>query len=83
MKKIIEKVFGKILGIKYHAIVVDYMGHDSLSAQVYMTEADAKAAAKEMQEGRNQYELHVISFRSRRRLIPETINRNHVSYAKD
>ena len=83
MKKIINKVLDKLIGRKWYAIVVDYMGNDSLSAQIYYTKSDAETSAVIMQHGRNQYSLHVISFRSRRRLVPETINRNHVSYAKD
>lgn len=79
MKKILEKLFGH----KYYAIVVDYMGNDSLSAQVYTEKDDAETAAILMQEDRKQYHLHVISFRSRRELVPEVIKRNHVSYAKD
>lgn len=79
MKKLLEKLFGR----KYYAIVVDYMGNDSLSAQIYCTKNDAETSAIVMQQGRNQYSLHVISFRSRRMIVPEIINRNHVSYAKD
>lgn len=78
MKKIIDKV----LGYKYYAIVVDYMGYDSLSAEIFTSKEAAEKHAKEMQEGRNQYKLHVISFRSRRPLLPEVI-KYHVSYAKD
>lgn len=78
MKKILEKILGR----KYYAIVVDYMGYDSLSAEVFTSRCDAEKHAREMQEGRNQYELHVISFRSRRPLVPEVI-KYHVNYAKD
>lgn len=78
MKKIIEKIFG----YKYYAILVDYMGSDSLSAQVYKAKKDACIAAKQLQEDRNQYRLHVISFRSHRELVPENIKRNHVTYAR-
>lgn len=78
MKKIIEKILGR----KYYAIVVDYMGYDSLSAEVFTSKDAAEKHAKEMQEGRNQYELHVISFRSRRVLVPEVI-KYHINYDKD
>lgn len=78
MKKIIERLFGR----KYYAIIVDYMGHDSLSAEIFTSEDAAKKHAKKMQEGRSQYSLHVISFRSRRHLMPELI-KYHVNYAKD
>lgn len=78
MKKIIERLFGR----KYYAIAVDYMGYDSLSAEIFISKKAAEKHAKEMQEGRNQYELHVISFRSRRHLMPELI-KYHVNYAKD
>lgn len=82
MKKIINKLSEKMVGCKYYAIVVDYMGFDSLSAEIFTSKDAAEKHAKEMQEGRNQYELHVISFRSRRPLLPEVI-KYHVSYAKD
>ena len=78
MKKIIEKILGR----KYYAIVVDYMGYDSLSAEVFTSKGSAEKRAADMQEGRNQYNLHVISFRSRRELVPEII-KYHVNYAKD
>lgn len=78
MKKILEKIFGR----KYYAIVVDYMGYDSLSAEIFTSKDSAEKHAKEMQEGRNQYSLHVISFLSRRPLLPEVI-KYHVNYAKD
>ena len=78
MKKIIEKIIGR----KYYAIVVDYMGFDSLSAEIFTSKDAAEKHAKEMQEGRSQYKLRVISFRSRRPLLPEVI-KYHVNYAKD
>jgi hypothetical protein len=79
MKKIIERLFGR----KYYAVVVDYMGYASLSAELWLTKESAKSAAKKMQDGRSQYTLHVVSFRSRKEFLPEVINHNHVSYAKD
>ena len=77
MKKLLEKILGR----KYYAIVVDYMGFDSLSAEVFTSKDAAEHRAKKMQDGRNQYELHVISFRSRRPLVPEII-KYHVNYAQ-
>jgi hypothetical protein len=79
MKKIIERLFGR----KYYAVVVDYMGYASLSAELWLTKESAKSAAKKMQDGRSQYTLHVVSFRSRKEFLPEVINHNHISYAKD
>lgn len=78
MKKIIEKLFGR----KYYAIVVDYMGYDSLSAEIFTSREAAIKHSAEMQRGRKHYSLHVISFRTRRALMPEVI-KYHVDYAKD
>ncbi len=79
MKKIIERLFGR----KYYAIIVDYMGFASLSAELWLSKESAKSAAKKMQDGRSQYTLHVVSFRSRREFLPEVINRNNIRYAED
>lgn len=79
MKKIIDRLFGR----KYYAVVVEYMGFASLSAELWLSEKLAKEAAKKMQDGRSQYTLHVVSFRSRREFLPEVINRNNIRYAED
>lgn len=84
MKKIINKALDKLLGRKYYAIVVDYMGYASLSAELWLTKESAVKMVQTLEmERRSQYELHVVSFRSRKEFLPEVINHNHVSYAKD
>lgn len=84
MKKIINKVLDKLLGHKYYAVVVDYMGYASLSAELWLTKDSAEDMVHTLEmERRSQYKLHIISFRSRNEFLPEVINHNHVSYAKD
>lgn len=84
MKKIIKEIWHSVFGYKYYAINVDYMGYDSLSAEIFTSRKAAIEAKVELLKERKEYfKLHIISFRSRRQLAPEVINRNHVSYAKD
>ena len=84
MKKIFNKVLNKLLGRKYYAIVVDYMGLASLSAELWLTKESAMKMVQTLEmERRSQYKLYMVSFRSRNEFMPEVIERNHVSYAKD